>query len=149
MAATIEQKISSIINAAEDKKAKDIITMDLKKTGFLADYFILMSGNSDVHIRAIRDGIKIRLEQNDVSLGHEERDKQDSWILLDYGDIIVHIFHEEARKFYALERLWGDGKIKHHEKKPKRTLSRNKSRHTPVKRGGKISKQKKLSKRKK
>lgn len=111
MKITTKQKISYIVGAAENKKAKDIIILDLTKMKFITDYFVVMSGSSDVQINAITDGIKDKLSKKKVFVGHLEKDKKHSWILLDYGDVIVHVFHEEVRKFYALERLWGDKQI--------------------------------------
>lgn len=101
-------KISKIL---EDKKAKDIKTIDIRDITILADYFIVCSGTSTTHIKALSDEVEAKLEEEDIHLS-VNREGYDTarWILMDYGSVIVHIFHEEDREFYNLERLWVDGK---------------------------------------
>lgn len=82
--------------------------MDMRKVSSIADYFIIGSGTSGRHIKAVANGIEEKLEQQGRKLRHKEGYSESQWILLDYGDCIVHIFNTPTRKFYDLERLWGD-----------------------------------------
>jgi ribosome-associated protein len=100
------EKLKIVIEAAEDKKANYVSTLDLRGKTLIADFFVICSGTSNIHIRAIADGIMEALEK----LGHRQRAlegySEASWILLDYGDVIAHIMSEDQRDFYKLERLW-------------------------------------------
>ena len=95
-------------NAAYDRKALDIVVLDLKGLSSLTDYFVICSGNSDTHVQGIAEIIEESLDEKKVRIWHREGEKRSTWILLDYIDVIVHIFTKEAREFYSLERLWGD-----------------------------------------
>ena len=97
--------------AVDSKKGLDILILDLKNFNFIVDYFVIVSGTSDTHVRALADTIEFELEENGLRLMHRESDKISNWILMDCGNIIVHIFHKDLRKFYALERIWGDAKL--------------------------------------
>jgi ribosome-associated protein len=94
--------------AALDIKANNIVTLDLRGLSSVTDFFVICSGNSDTHVEGIADNIQRKLAENNVKLWHREGDKRSPWVLLDYIDVIVHVFTEEARGFYDLERLWGD-----------------------------------------
>lgn len=94
--------------AAQDKKALDVIILDLRQLTFITDYFVICSGHSDVHVRAITDGVVESMSKGKIKIWHREGDEEGTWILLDYGDIVVHVFYEETRQFYSLERLWSD-----------------------------------------
>lgn len=96
------------VEAALDRKANDVVLLDLRGLSSVADFFIICSGNSDTHVEGISNIIEEKLNENDTKLWHREGGKRASWVLLDYIDVIVHIFTEEAREFYGLERLWGD-----------------------------------------
>ena len=100
-----------IADLALDKKAKQIVVMDLNGSTGIADFFILMSGESDTQIKAIADHIVRELKGHDVRLYHKEGYNSLRWVLLDYVDVVVHVFKPETREFYGLERLWGDAKI--------------------------------------
>jgi ribosome-associated protein len=95
-------------DAALDRRANDVVVLDLRGLSSVADFFIVCSGNSDTHVEGIANIIEEKLHEHNVRLWHREGGKRASWILLDYIDVIVHIFTEEAREFYGLERLWGD-----------------------------------------
>jgi ribosome-associated protein len=95
-------------NAAYDRKALDIVVLNLKGLSSLTDYFVICSGNSDTHVQGIAEIIEESLDDKKVKIWHREGEKRSTWILLDYIDVIVHIFTKEAREFYSLERLWGD-----------------------------------------
>lgn len=100
-----------IADLALDKKAKQIIVMDLNGMTGIADYFVLMSGDSDTQIKAIADHILKELKGEDIKVYHREGYDSLRWVLLDYVDVVVHVFKPETREFYGLERLWGDAKI--------------------------------------
>lgn len=108
-----EQFIQVVVAALQDKKGKEIVVMDLKNIkSAVADYFILCSGESDTQIKALADSVedKVRNELSEKpwqSEGWEFR----KWILLDYVNVIVHVFYPENRKFYSLEELWGDAEF--------------------------------------
>jgi ribosome-associated protein len=100
-----------IANLALEKKAKQIVVIDLKGTTSIADFFVLMSGDSDTQIKAIADHITKELRKKKIRVYHKEGYKSLRWVLLDYVDVVVHIFKPRTREFYGLERLWGDAKI--------------------------------------
>ena len=100
-------EVTRAIAAAEDKKAVDVVLLDLRKAAGFADYFLICSGTNPRQIRAIADGIIEALAAQNSKPAHVEGYGQSEWILLDYFDFIVHIFAPETRLFYGLERLWG------------------------------------------
>ncbi len=109
----------AIANAAADKKALDIVFIKMKKVSSVCDFFVIASGASTTQVRAIADHISVKLKEKGCRLWHSEGQREASWILLDYGDVVVHVFLEEIRRFYDLERLWGDApQEKFREKKP-------------------------------
>ena len=105
---TSEQKRDAIVAAAEDKKANYITEIDLRGKTIIADFFIIGSGTSNIHIRSVADGIVEALEQIGVRQNRIEGYGEATWVLLDYGDVIVHIMSEEQRHFYKLEKLWAN-----------------------------------------
>jgi len=94
--------------AADAKKALDILVLDLRGLTTSADYFVICSGASSTQVGAIADGIGEALAREGVRPSHIEGGSEASWVLMDVGDVVVHIFQEEARTYYGLERLWGD-----------------------------------------
>jgi ribosome-associated protein len=94
--------------AAEDKRACDVVVLDVSAVTLVSDYFVICSGTSRVQIKAIADGVREKLSERGVKLHHQEGYDTATWILLDYGDVVVHVFNEHEREFYDLERLWGD-----------------------------------------
>lgn len=103
---TSEEKRDTIVAAAEDKKANYITEIDLRGKTLIADFFIICSGTSNIHIRAIADGIIESLEKQGTRQRRMEGYSEATWVLLDYGDLIVHVMSEEQRHFYGLEKLW-------------------------------------------
>ncbi|MEZ5358176.1 MAG: ribosome silencing factor [Candidatus Zixiibacteriota bacterium] len=93
---------------ALSKKAFDIVILNMKKISSVCDYFVICSGSVDVHVKAITDAVERGLRDQGVRVSHREGLEGASWILLDYFDVVVHIFTEDARQFYALDKLWGD-----------------------------------------
>lgn len=103
--------VEKIVEILKDKKARDIDVINISNVTILADYFILCSGTSTIHIRSMADELKLKLEEQGIPVHHVEGYGSARWILMDYGNVVVHIFHEEERKFYSIERLWADGII--------------------------------------
>src|SRR3977135_1894515 len=101
----IPSEIQRAIAAAEDKKADDVVLLDLRKASGFADYFLICSGGNPRQIRAIADGILEALAAKGARPSHVEGYDRSEWILIDYFDFIVHIFARETRLFYGLERL--------------------------------------------
>ncbi|HEX3032542.1 MAG TPA: ribosome silencing factor [Bacillota bacterium] len=96
--------------AAEDKKARDVKTLQIKELSIITDYFVICSANSTTQVKAIADNIEEKLEEQDIRVLHREGMREGRWILLDYGSVVVHVFQEDERTYYNLERLWGDAK---------------------------------------
>lgn len=96
--------------ALEDKKAEDIRVIDIQEISVLADYFIIASGSNRNQVQALADNVEEELHKAGYTVKQSEGYRSGSWILLDYGDIIIHVFDSENRLFYDLERIWCDGK---------------------------------------
>lgn len=94
-------------NSALNKKAKDIIILDVRKLTSITDYFVICTGSVDIHVKAIVDEIKQKLKR-DIKPWHIEGYQNLRWVLMDYVDFVVHVFQEETRNYYRLERLWAD-----------------------------------------
>src|SRR3989338_3534226 len=117
-------KISAIARAASEKKADDIVIIDMRKMPSITDYFVIASGSSAPQLRAISENIVDKLRDLGFRPSHVEEDLEGpTWVLLDYSDVVVHIFHEKSRKFYNLERLWGDAPQRRFEPKAKKRVS--------------------------
>ena len=97
-------------NALSDKKGEDIKIIDITGISVLADYFIIANGHSDSQVNALVDNVEEELHKAGYPLRQREGQASGSWVLLDFGDIIVHVFDKENRLFYDLERIWKDGK---------------------------------------
>lgn len=97
--------------ALEEKKGEDIKVLDISGISVLADYFIIASGSNASQIQAMVDNVQEKLQQEGCDRKRLEGNRNSSWILIDYGDLVVHIFDREDRLFYDLERIWSDGKI--------------------------------------
>jgi ribosome-associated protein len=107
-AARIPKQVELAIRAAGDKKAEEVVVLDLRKAAGFTDYFVLCSGTNPRQIRAIADAIIEVLDADGAAPAHVEGYERSEWVLLDYFDFIVHIFAPETRLFYGLERLWGN-----------------------------------------
>ena len=93
-----------------NKIGLDIQVIKISDISVLADYMVIATGNSSTHVRALANEVEYQLDKAGVSVSHIEGHRSDTWILLDYVDVIVNVFSEEAREFYDLDRLWQDGK---------------------------------------
>ena len=98
------------VEALEDKKAEDITIIDISEVSVLADYFIIADGNNKNQVQAMVDNVQEELFKAGYEMKQMEGYREGNWILLDFGDIIIHIFDKENRLFYDLERIWKDGK---------------------------------------
>lgn len=104
----VPRQVDLAIRAAEDKKATDVVVLDLRKAAGFTDFFVICSGSNARQIRAIADAVTEALGADGARPAHVEGYERSEWILLDYFDFIVHIFAPETRTFYGLERLWGN-----------------------------------------
>lgn len=96
--------------ALDSKKGLDIQVIEIGDVSILADYMVIATGTSSTHVKALADEVEYQLDKSGISVSHIEGYRSNSWILLDYIDVIVNVFSDEAREFYDLERLWQDGK---------------------------------------
>jgi ribosome-associated protein len=108
-----EQLSEVVVKGMQEMKAEDIVLMDLRSIkNAVADFFVICSGNSDTHIDAIAESVDHEVNKTDgQNPWHREGENNKIWVLLDYVDVVVHVFKHEIREFYALESLWGDAKI--------------------------------------
>lgn len=103
-----ERKVRRAARAARDRKAVDLLVLDVQGLSSVTDFFLVCSGRSTTHLQGIVDGIREALKELGARPLHAEGVPESGWVLLDYGDVLIHGFLEEARAYYALERLWGD-----------------------------------------
>jgi ribosome-associated protein len=108
----VAETVLGIVAAAlADRKAIDPMVLDLRGLTAAADYFVIVSGTSDAHVRGMAEHLMTALAPRGIAPHHVEGLTQGRWVLLDYVDFVVHIFHPELREFYQLERLWGDAPV--------------------------------------
>ena len=103
--------VRKVVDALEDKKAEDVTVIDIREISTIADYFVIASGSNENQVQAMMDNVEEVLGKAGYEPKQIEGGRASSWVLMDYGDLIVHIFDEENRLFYDLERIWRDGKI--------------------------------------
>ena len=118
---------------ALEKKAFDVKILDLRKLSSVCDFFVICSANVEVHAKAIADWIMESLQKRGINFWHNEGYQACRWILLDYVDVVIHIFLPQVREFYSLEKLWGDAKIEElsEEEKAQRSSESKKSSSFP------------------
>ncbi len=97
-----------VAQAASDRKALDVKVLDMRSVTFITDYFVICSGDSMVHLRAITGAILDEVKDDDLKIKRREGGDDARWVLVDLGDVIVHVFHHAEREFYDLDNLWGD-----------------------------------------
>jgi ribosome-associated protein len=102
------ERVREAVAAADDRKAVDLKVLHLEKVTDFTDYFLVCGGTSERQVQAIADAVQERLRERRVRPLHVEGYNRAQWVLIDYGDLVVHVFQEEQRRYYALERLWGD-----------------------------------------
>ncbi len=105
---TLAKLIKSL---AEDKKAINPIILDVSKISDITSYFVIISGSSSPHVKAIADNISKGTKEKNNGPVHYESDRTNNWIVVDHFDVITHVFHQETREYYNLERLWGEAEI--------------------------------------
>lgn len=111
MTLTSEQLLNLAVEAAEDKKAMNVVALDLQGVSLIADYFVICHGNSDVQVQAIATEIRKRVHEAGSEVRGIEGMNSARWVLMDLGDVIVHVFHRDERDYYNIERLWSDAKV--------------------------------------
>lgn len=111
MAVQSDALLKIAVDAAEDKKAVNVVALNLKDISLVADYFVICSGNSDTQVQAIATEVRKQAEKNGTRVRGIEGMDTARWVLIDLGDVIVHIFHREEREYYNIERLWSDAKV--------------------------------------
>ncbi len=107
---TQKEKLSTIVKALDGKGAQDIRVIKIGDLTIIADYFVIAHGTSTTHTRGLVDEVDFRMSEKGVNVGHVEGVDGASWIAMDYGDIVVHVFYRDVREQYNLEKLWSDGK---------------------------------------
>ncbi|MHA7963869.1 ribosome silencing factor [Paenibacillus sp. CAU 1782] len=111
MAVQSDELLKIAVDAAEDKKAINVVALNLKEISLVADYFVICSGNSDVQVQSIATEVRKQAEKSGVRVRGMEGMDSARWVLIDLGDVIVHVFHREERDYYNIERLWSDAKV--------------------------------------
>ena len=111
MADKAERLARRVAELALTKKAENVVSLDLRGLTTSCDYFVICEGGSAVQVKAIAGAIKDGLKEEGQNVWHIEGMESRRWVLLDYVDVVVHVFDQETRKYYQLERLWGDAKI--------------------------------------
>lgn len=106
-----KKRALKIVDILQDKKAEDIAIVEVQELTIIADYFVIASGRSQAHMNAMYDGLTREIDDTGLELKGRDGGKVSGWIALDFGDVIVHIFKDEEREFYDLERLWADAPI--------------------------------------
>ena len=105
---TTKEVASRAVNALEDKKGLDIRVLKIAEITTLAEYFVICTGTSNTHINALSNSVEAAMEEAGEPLVSREGHRSGTWVLLDYGSVVIHVFTEDTRKFYDLERLWND-----------------------------------------
>jgi ribosome-associated protein len=99
------------VQAADEKKAEHIVALNMKGISLVADYFMICHGNSEKQVQAIAREIKEKAEEQGIAVKRLEGFDEAKWVLVDLGDVVVHVFHKDDRAYYNLERLWGDAPL--------------------------------------
>ncbi|WP_242589912.1 MULTISPECIES: ribosome silencing factor [unclassified Enterococcus] len=106
-----KEQLQIAVKAADSKRAEDILALDVREVSLLADYFMICSANSERQMNAITEEIIDKEEENNYEVKRIEGKEGGKWILIDLGDLIVHVFHAPEREFYNLEKLWSDAPL--------------------------------------
>ncbi|PYI51895.1 ribosome silencing factor [Paenibacillus flagellatus] len=111
MARTPDDVMNEVVKAVEDKKAHNVVVLNLKGISLLADYFVICHGNSDTQVQAIATEVRKKAGELEVPVRGLEGLDTARWVLIDLGDVVVHVFHRDEREYYNIERLWSDAKV--------------------------------------
>ena len=103
-----KKRVLACVNASLEKKATNIVIMKVQEISAFTDYFVILSGNSDRQVQAIASAIRENMKKDGVLPLGVEGENHGQWVLMDYGDVVVHIFYAPVREFYNIERLWSD-----------------------------------------
>ncbi|MFS0727479.1 ribosome silencing factor [Paenibacillus sp. 1P07SE] len=111
MTLTSEELMQIAVSAAEEKKANRLIALNLTGISLVADYFVICHGNSDIQVQSIATEVRKQIEARGGTIRGIEGMDSARWVLMDLGDVVVHIFHRDERDYYNIERLWSDAKV--------------------------------------
>jgi ribosome-associated protein len=111
MSMSPDDLMALVVEAAEDKKAMNVVTLDLQGISLVADYFVICHGNSETQVQAIATEARKKADEQGVRIRGFEGFDTARWVLLDLGDVVLHVFHRDDREYYNIERLWSDAKI--------------------------------------
>ncbi|KAA8782742.1 MULTISPECIES: ribosome silencing factor [Paenibacillus] len=111
MTVSSKELMNMVVAAADDKKASNIVALDLNNISLVADYFVICHGNSDTQVQAIATEIRKQAHTAGVTIKGIEGMDSARWVLMDLGDVVVHVFHRDEREYYNIERLWSDAKV--------------------------------------
>lgn len=106
-----DKQLQDAVNCVEEKKGRDVILLDLKGISMVTDYFLIATGNSTTQVKAITDNLSEKLPELGVPVLRVEGLQEAKWVLVDCGDLVVHVMTPDQREFYNLERLWGDAQV--------------------------------------
>jgi ribosome-associated protein len=106
-----DQVMNMVVQAVEDKKAMNVVVLNLKGISLIADYFVICHGNSDTQVQAIATEIRKKADEAGIPIRGIEGFDSARWVLVDLGDVVVHVFHRDEREYYNIERLWSDAKV--------------------------------------
>lgn len=108
---TPDHIMNEVVKAADDKKAHNLVVLNLKGISLVADYFVICHGNSDTQVQAIAQEVRRKADELGVTMRGMEGFDTARWVLVDLGDVVVHVFHRDEREYYNIERLWSDAKV--------------------------------------
>jgi len=111
MSLSPKQIMQTVVDAIEDKKAYNVVTLDVAEVSLLADYFIICHGNSETQVQSIATEARKRADEKGVRVRGFEGFDTARWVLLDLGDVVLHVFHRDDREYYNIERIWKDAKV--------------------------------------
>ncbi len=106
-----KELLETVVKAADSKRAEEIVALDVANVSLLADYFVIMQANSERQVKAIADEIEEKVAAAGVQVRDIEGKNAADWVLLDFGDVVVHVFRTETRQFYNLEKLWAEAPL--------------------------------------
>jgi ribosome-associated protein len=111
MSLTPDKLMALVVDAADDKKAMNIVTLNLQGVSLIADYFVICHGNSEPQVQSIATEVRKKAQEQGAQVRGLEGMNTARWVLVDLGDVVVHVFHRDDREYYNIERLWSDAKV--------------------------------------